>query len=104
MAGEGPRIIMREIFNKSLLAVDPYKAVASYSAAIRSAHKSGNAMTTARQLAIKRGILAGISFGAAMWAATQIARRLGTGKRTVVRLPDKGDRYLSAGLFISESI
>jgi glycerate 2-kinase len=42
MAGEGPRIIIREIFNKSLLAVDPYKAVASYSNTIRSAYKSGN--------------------------------------------------------------
>ena len=42
MAGEGPRIIIREIFNKSLLAVDPYKAVASYSDTIRSAYKSGN--------------------------------------------------------------
>ncbi len=42
MAGEGPRIILREIFNKSLLAVDPYKAVASYSDTIRRAYKSGN--------------------------------------------------------------
>jgi len=42
MAGEGPRIIIREIFNKSLLAVDPYKAVASYSDTIRWAYKSGD--------------------------------------------------------------
>ena len=42
MAGEGPRIILREIFNKSLLAVDPYKAVASYSDTIRRAYESGN--------------------------------------------------------------
>jgi hydroxypyruvate reductase/glycerate 2-kinase len=41
MAGEGPRII-REIFDKSLLAVDPYKAVASYSGIISSTYKSGN--------------------------------------------------------------
>ncbi len=41
MAGESPRIIIREIFNKSLLAVDPYKAVASHSDTIRSAYKSG---------------------------------------------------------------
>ncbi|MBF0506506.1 MAG: glycerate kinase [Nitrospirae bacterium] len=42
MAGEDPRIIIREIFSKSLLAVDPYKAVASYSDTMRSAYKSGN--------------------------------------------------------------
>lgn len=42
MAGEDPRIAIREIFNKSLLAVDPYKAVASHSGIIRSAYKSGN--------------------------------------------------------------
>ncbi|HXW69092.1 MAG TPA: glycerate kinase [Dissulfurispiraceae bacterium] len=41
MAKEDPRIIIREIFNKSLLASDPYKAVASYSDTIRSAYKSG---------------------------------------------------------------
>ncbi len=42
MAGEGPRVIIREIFNQSLRAVDPYKAVASYSETIRSAYESGN--------------------------------------------------------------
>ncbi len=42
MAGEGPRIILREIFNKALLAVDPYKAVAAYSDTIRRAYKSGD--------------------------------------------------------------
>ena len=41
MAGEGPRII-REIFNESLLSVDPYKAVAAHSDKIHSAYKSGN--------------------------------------------------------------
>jgi len=42
MAGKDPRSIIKEIFNKSLLAVDPYKAVASYSDTIRSAYKNGN--------------------------------------------------------------
>jgi glycerate 2-kinase len=42
MAEEGPKTILREIFNKSLLAVDPYKAVASYSDTIRRTYKSGN--------------------------------------------------------------
>ncbi len=42
MAGEGPRLIIREIFSKALLAVDPFKAVASYTDTIRAAYKSGN--------------------------------------------------------------
>ncbi len=42
MAGESPRLIIREIFSKSLLAVDPFKAVASYTDTISSAYKSGN--------------------------------------------------------------
>src|SRR5271157_3662533 len=42
MMKDAPRSAIREIFNKSLLAVDPYKAVASYSDTIRSAYKSGN--------------------------------------------------------------
>jgi len=41
-SGEGCRIIIREIFQKALLAVDPYKAVAAYSDIIRRAYKSGN--------------------------------------------------------------
>ncbi|HYA86869.1 MAG TPA: glycerate kinase [Nitrospirota bacterium] len=41
-SGEVARIIIREIFSKALLAVDPYKAVAAYSDTIRGAYKSGN--------------------------------------------------------------
>lgn len=63
-----------------------------------------DAMTTARQLALREGILAGISSGAAMWAAAKIAGRLEKGKRIVVIFPDRGDRYLSTGLFVSETI
>ncbi len=55
---------------------------------------------TARQLALKEGILAGTSSGAAMYAAMNIADRLGRGKKVVVILPDRGDRYLSTGLFL----
>ena len=41
MAGENPRVIIREIFNQSLLAVDPYQAVASYTDTIRRAYTNG---------------------------------------------------------------
>ena len=58
-----------------------------------------DAMETARQIALKEGILAGISSGAAMWAAIKVAKKLGKGKKLVVILPDRGDRYLSSGLF-----
>jgi cysteine synthase A len=58
-----------------------------------------DAEMTARELSLKEGILAGISSGAAGWAAIKIALRLGSGKRVVVILPDRGDRYLSTGVF-----
>lgn len=58
-----------------------------------------DAEETTRRLARIEGILAGISSGAAMWAATKIAKRLGRGKKVVVILPDRGDRYLSTGIF-----
>jgi cysteine synthase A len=57
----------------------------------------------ARIMAKKEGILCGISSGAAMWAALRVAEKLGSGKRVVVILPDRGERYLSTGLFASES-
>ena len=53
----------------------------------------------ARELAIKEGILCGISSGAALHAALKAARELGKGKSVVVILPDRGERYLSTGLF-----
>ena len=46
------------------------------------------------------GILSGISSGAAMWAAMKVAERLGKNKKVVVVFPDRGDRYLSTGLFL----
>ncbi|MGD8597973.1 MAG: cysteine synthase A, partial [Anaerolineae bacterium] len=58
-----------------------------------------DAAETARRLACEEGILAGISSGAAAWAAIQVAQRLGTGKEVLTLLPDTGERYLSTGLF-----
>jgi cysteine synthase A len=58
-----------------------------------------DAWETARRLGREEGILAGVSSGAATWAALQIAARLGAGKVVVCLLPDTGERYLSVGLF-----
>ncbi|TFG93806.1 MAG: cysteine synthase A [Calditrichales bacterium] len=58
-----------------------------------------DAFETARQLARKEGIMAGISSGASMFAALQIARKAGKGKLVVVVLPDTGERYISTDLF-----
>lgn len=58
-----------------------------------------DASSMTRRLAKEEGILAGISSGAAAWAALRVAQRLGSGKKVVVIFPDRGDRYLSTGLF-----
>jgi cysteine synthase A len=57
------------------------------------------AVDTARRLAKQEGILVGISSGAIAFAAIEIAKELGAGKRVVVVLPDTGERYLSTPLF-----
>ena len=59
-----------------------------------------DAFATARQLAVREGILCGISSGAAVWAARQVAARPeNLGKRIVVILPSTGERYISTDLF-----
>lgn len=59
-----------------------------------------DAFTTGKSLGKKEGILTGISSGAALWAAIEIAKRPESkGKTIVVLLPDTGDRYLSTPLF-----
>ena len=58
-----------------------------------------NAFATVRDLARKEGVLGGSSSGANVFAALQVARRLGTGKRVVTVIPDAAERYLSKNIF-----
>lgn len=59
-----------------------------------------DAMEVTRELAVKEGILVGISSGAAMWAAIQLSERQeNEGKTIVVILPDTGERYISTEMF-----
>ena len=85
-AGFYPGVLNRKVYDEIIPASDE------------------DAMETTRQLALREGILVGISSGAAMGAAMKVAERLGKGKRVVVVFPDRGDRYLSTGLFRSETV
>jgi cysteine synthase A len=80
-AGFVPDVLNREIIDQVIRVTDR------------------DAAETARRLAREEGILAGISSGAAAWAAMQIAERLGSEEIVVAVLPDTGERYLSTGLF-----
>jgi cysteine synthase A len=62
--------------------------------------ENDDAFATARSVAKTDGVLVGISSGAALWAATQLAKRPeNAGKKIVAILPDTGERYLSTVLF-----
>jgi cysteine synthase A len=85
-AGFIPKVLNTEVYNE----------------VIQVSNEDAAEMT--RQLSLKEGVLAGISSGAAMWAALKVAKRLGRGKRVVVILPDRGEKYMSTGLFLPERL
>lgn len=60
------------------------------------------AYETARRAAREEGILGGVSSGAAIYAALQVAKELGKGKKVVAILPSNGERYLSTPLYAFE--
>ena len=65
--------------------------------------ENDDAIRTGREVAQQEGLLVGISAGAALYAATQIAKRPeNKGKKVVVLLPDTGERYLSTVLYAFE--
>ncbi|MDR2108771.1 MAG: cysteine synthase A [Coriobacteriales bacterium] len=79
-------------FIPDILNVDVYDEVIAVS--------NDDAFRIARELALAEGLLVGVSSGAALWAATELARReVNAGKMVVVVLPDTGERYLSTPLF-----
>jgi cysteine synthase A len=81
-AGFVPAVLNREVVDEILPVVDE------------------DAIETARLLARREGVLAGISGGAAVWAAREVAARPESkGKRIVVVIPDSGERYVSTPFF-----
>jgi len=60
---------------------------------------SKSAIETARLVATKEGLLVGISAGAAIKAAIDLAKELGSGKKVLTLAPDNGERYLSTSLY-----
>ncbi|PFT06739.1 cysteine synthase A [Bacillus thuringiensis] len=65
--------------------------------------KTEQAFEYARRVAKEEGILVGISSGAVIYAATEVAKKLGKGKEVLVIIPSNGERYLSTPLYQFES-
>ncbi|MGX7203793.1 cysteine synthase A [Enterococcus pingfangensis] len=61
--------------------------------------KGDDAIETAREIARKEGILVGVSSGAALFAAIEVAKKMNPDQKVLVLLPDNGERYLSTELF-----
>lgn len=61
--------------------------------------KGDDAVQTGRYIGGKEGFLVGISGGAAIWAAIEVAKELGEGKKVLAIAPDNGERYLSTFLY-----
>ncbi len=81
-AGFVPAVLDREVIDEVLACPDE------------------DAIEVAHLLAAREGVLAGMSCGAAVWAAIEVAKRPGSrGKRIVTVLPDSGERYISAPFF-----
>jgi len=81
-AGFVPAVLDREVMDEVMTCTDD------------------DAIATAHAAASREGILAGISCGAALWAAIEVAQRPESrGKRIVTVLPDSGERYISAPFF-----
>jgi cysteine synthase len=81
-AGFVPAVLNRDVLDETIAVEDE------------------DAIETARLLARREGVLAGISCGAAVWAAIEVAKRpRSRGKRIVTVLPDSGERYVSTPFF-----
>ena len=61
--------------------------------------KSDDALATGRAIGGQEGFLVGISSGAAIHAAIEVAKELGAGKKVLAILSDNGERYLSTALY-----
>lgn len=61
-----------------------------------------DAFPLARRVAREEGLFVGMSSGAIIWSALQVARELGPGHRVVTIAPDSGARYLSTALYSDE--
>lgn len=61
------------------------------------------AFDSARKASLNEGVLGGISAGAAIYAALQVAKKLGKGKKVLAIVPDNGERYLSTPLYQFEN-